>query len=76
VALPYAAGVSGPVYLAASLALTLALLHYALNVFRLRQGEAATKACKKLFGYSIIWLFLIFALVPVDRLLAALAAQG
>jgi len=76
VALPYAAGVAGPVYLIVALALTLEFLRHAWLVFSRRKGEPATRACKKLFGYSILWLFLIFALVPVDRLLATLTAQG
>ena len=31
--------------------------------------SAADRACKKLFGFSILWLFLVFALIPVERLL-------
>lgn len=76
VVLPYFVGVAGPIYLIAALALTAEFLRHAWSVFRLRDGEAATRACKKLFGYSILWLFLIFALLPVDAIVAALRSQG
>jgi protoheme IX farnesyltransferase len=75
VALPYFAGVAGPYYLVAALALTLEFLRHAWRVFRKREGEEATKACRKLFGYSILWLFVIFALIPADRLVSFLAGQ-
>ena len=43
--------------------------YYAISVYRLREDAAADRACKKLFGFSILWLFLVFALIPVERLL-------
>jgi heme O synthase-like polyprenyltransferase len=35
----------------------------------MREGAAANRACKKLFGFSILWLFLVFALIPLEHLL-------
>jgi protoheme IX farnesyltransferase len=76
VALPYATSVAGPVYLVAALALTLEFLRHAWRVYRRGDEDATHSASKKLFGYSILWLFLIFALIPADRLAMALLAQG
>jgi heme o synthase len=67
--LPALLGVCGPVYVIGNTILSAMFLHYAVNVYRLRDGEAADRACKKLFGFSILWLFLVFALIPVERLL-------
>jgi heme o synthase len=67
--LPALLGVCGPVYVIGNAILSAMFLYYAVNVYRLRDGEAADRACKKLFGFSILWLFLVFALIPVERLL-------
>ena len=66
--LPALLGVSGPLYVTGAALLSAIFLYYAINVYRIREGVAADSACKKLFGFSILWLFLIFALIPVERL--------
>ncbi len=67
--LPALLGVSGILYVTGVALLSAIFLYYAINVYRLREGAAADRACKKLFGFSILWLFLVFALIPVERLL-------
>ncbi|HUQ36975.1 MAG TPA: heme o synthase [Aestuariivirga sp.] len=67
--LPALLGVSGILYVAGTALLSAIFLYYAISVYRLREGAAADRACKKLFGFSILWLFLVFALIPVERLL-------
>ncbi len=67
--LPCLLGVSGMLYMTGTAVLSAMFLYYAINVYRLCEGAAADKACKKLFGFSILWLFLVFALIPVERLL-------
>ena len=67
--LPAFLGVSGLLYVAGVALLSVVFLYYAINVYRTRQGAAADRACKKLFGFSILWLFLVFALIPIERLL-------
>ena len=67
--LPTLLGVCGIVYVVGTGVLSAMFLYYAVNVYRLRDGDAADQACKKLFGFSILWLFLVFALIPVERLL-------
>ena len=66
--LPALLGVSGLLYVTGVALLSAIFLYYAINVYRIREGVAADRACKKLFGFSILWLFLIFALIPVERL--------
>jgi heme o synthase len=67
--LPAMLGVCGIVYVVGTGILSAMFLYCAVNVYRLREGAAADKACKKLFGFSILWLFLVFALIPAERLL-------
>jgi heme o synthase len=51
---------------------TARFLQLAWRVYRVRTGPEADQACKKLFGYSILWLFVVFALLPIDWMAAAL----
>ena len=67
--LPALLGVSGILYVTGVALLSAIFLYYAITVYRLREGAAADRACKKLFGFSILWLFLVFALIPAERLL-------
>ena len=67
--LPALLGVTGILYVSGVALLSGLFLYYAITVYRLREGASADRACKKLFGFSILWLFLVFALIPVERLL-------
>ena len=60
----------GPVYGVAALGLGLGFIGHAITV--LREDETLTnhRAAKKMFGFSIVYLFAIFAALIVDRLLA------
>ncbi len=64
---PWALGVAGVVYGVCALVLGLAFVGLCLRV--LREDGAATghKAAKQMFGFSILYLFLLFALLMVDR---------
>jgi protoheme IX farnesyltransferase len=70
--LPVFLGVAGLIYGAGAAILSAVFLFYAISVYRNREGERADRACKKMFGFSILWLFLIFALIPVERLIGVL----
>ena len=65
--LPSFLGVTGLVYAATSVVLGLVFLAGAVAVWR----DSGDRAAKALFGYSIIYLFLLFALVMIDRVPAA-----
>jgi protoheme IX farnesyltransferase len=61
--LPSFLGVTGLVYAATSVVLGLVFLAGAVAVWR----DDGDRAAKALFGYSIIYLFLLFALVMIDH---------
>jgi protoheme IX farnesyltransferase len=63
---------TGWVYGATTLAANAFFLFLALHVWRSETTEAAAmKAEKRLFGYSILYLFIIFAALALDRMLLA-----
>ena len=66
---PWLAGVSGLVYLLAALLLSAAFLWFSVEVWRDRDGAGGDRAAKRLFGYSILYLFAIFAALLADRIL-------
>ncbi len=72
-ALPALVGVAGPVYAIGAAALTGMFVWRAFNVYRFTEGEVADKAAKKLFGFSILWLFAMFALILAEKLLGVAA---
>jgi len=67
-ALPSLLGVTGVLYSAAAVGLGVHFLYRAAMVFRLREGAAAEQALKKLFKFSLSWLFLLFAAILIERL--------
>ena len=40
---------------------------FAVECYRTREGEAAERAAKNLFAYSILYLFLLFAVLLVEQ---------
>jgi protoheme IX farnesyltransferase len=62
---PYQLGVVGLVYAVAAGVLGLGLLIAALRVWRARPSD--DRAAKHMFAYSILYLFLLFALMMVDK---------
>ncbi len=71
---PLAFGLAGWLYGMVGLVLSVVFAWRAWQVYKLRQGEAADRAAKKLFGYSIIFLFAVFATLLIEQLIAALPA--
>ncbi len=69
VALPVLTGTAGIVYAAGAGFLTMVFLKNAIDVYRAPEGVASDEACKHLFFFSITWLFAVFALILVERLL-------
>lgn len=67
---PFAMGETSWLYGAASIVLNLVFLALAFQVWRNPASEAAgMKPEKRLFAYSILYLFLLFALFAADRML-------
>jgi protoheme IX farnesyltransferase len=67
--LPSLLGTTGWLYASGALVLGLMFIWRALDVHRHRKGAAADRACKQLFTFSILYLFLIFALIIAERLI-------
>ncbi len=68
IALPYLTGTAGLVYAIGATLLTIKFLMDAIAVYRAADVAAENKAAGKLFGYSIVWLFAVFGLILVERL--------
>jgi heme o synthase len=62
-------GLGGVAYLAVSSVLGAAFLYFAVQVYRVREGHAADKAARALFGFSILYLFAIFATLLLEHVL-------
>ena len=69
VVLPYFLNFSGLVYLAP--AVLLSSYYFYISYKLLKEEDPATekKLATKLFGYSILFLFMIFALVLIDKII-------
>ena len=70
-ALPSALGFASVLYGMLACVLGALFVALALRVYRQRQGEAAEKAAKQLFAFSILYLFILFAALVADRWLLA-----
>jgi protoheme IX farnesyltransferase len=64
---PAALGFGGVAYAVVSVAGGLGMLALALQVFRLRVGEPAMRVAQHLFGFSILYLFALFATLLAEH---------
>ncbi len=69
VIVPYVIGFTGEVFLIISLLLTFYYNYICFDLYKFKKNEFVLKKAKKVFGYSIIYLFLIFVLFLVDSLI-------
>ena len=60
-------GFGGPLYALTAMALGAVFLALALNVYRVREGREADRAARRLFGFSILYLFGLFAALLAER---------
>ncbi len=65
--LPFALGYNGPVYGLAAAVLGLVFIRYAWAVATMDPADKAMVPAKKLFGYSIFYLFALFAVLLAER---------
>ena len=70
---PWPLGYFDAVYGVASLVLGGAMLALAVNVYRCREGSEARRATRKLFAFSILYLFGLFATLLLEVVVRALA---
>ena len=69
IALPYYVGFVGELFLSASLALTFYYNFLCYQLYSFKKNKFEIKKAKQIFGYSILYLFLIFVLFLVDKLI-------
>ncbi len=71
---PWPLGYFDAIYGLASLVLGGGMLALAINVYRLRDGVEASRATRKLFGFSIFYLFALFATLLLEVVARAVAS--
>jgi len=67
--LPYAINFSGLVYLIPAMILTIYYNFMCYDLYKYKKNKFVLKKAKKVFGYSIFYLFLIFVLFLIDNLI-------
>ncbi len=65
--LPWILGYAGLAYGAIALVTGVLFVIAALRLRKAAEGEATTKAAKSLFGFSILYLFVLFAVLLVEK---------
>lgn len=73
--LPWALGLAGPAYALAAAAAGLVFVYLAWRVFRPAEEAEWLAAARRLFGYSILYLFTLFAVLLAEHLIG-LAPAG
>jgi heme o synthase len=73
---PVFLGFGGLLYAIVSAIGGLGMLALAVKVFRLRRGEPAMRAAQQLFGFSILYLFALFAALLAEHGLGVLRPLG
>ena len=69
VILPYAIGFVGLAFLIPSLILTIYYNYLCFELYKFKKNKFDAKKAKTIFGYSILYLFLIFVLFLIDKIL-------
>ena len=67
--LPYAINFSGLIYLIPAMMLTIYYNFMCYDLYKHKKNKFVLKKAKKVFGYSILYLFLIFVLFLIDNLI-------
>ena len=70
---PYFFGLGGIVYLAVASVLGVAFVWFAATVYRTREGREADQAAMRLFKFSLLYLFGLFAVLLGEQVIARIA---
>ena len=70
--LPVYVGLAGMTYLVVAAIGGLGMVGFAVDIYRKREGAVATKACWRMFGFSIFYLFTLFAVILLEKSLPKL----
>jgi len=71
---PWPLGYFDAVYGVTSLALGAGMMALAINVYRRREGKEALRATRRLFAFSIFYLFALFATLLLEVVVRAIAS--
>jgi protoheme IX farnesyltransferase len=71
-AAPWPMGYFDAVYGVASLILGAGMLWFAVDIYRHRTGSAALRATRRMFGFSILYLFALFAILLLEVVVKAI----
>ena len=74
--LPWVLGLAGAAYAAAAAVMGIMFLYLAWRVFRLEGEAESIGAARRLFGYSIVYLFTLFAVLLAEQLFGLAPAVG
>ena len=66
---PYVVNFVGLVFLIPSLLLTIYYNYLCFDLYRFKKNKFSAKKAKSIFGYSILYLFLVFVLFLIDKIL-------
>ena len=66
---PYAINFVGLVFLIPSLLLTIYYNYLCFDLYKFKKNRFSAKKAKSIFGYSILYLFLVFVLFLIDKIL-------
>ena len=69
IVLPFAIGFVGITFLIPSLILTIYYNYLCFELYKFKKNKFDSKKAKSIFGYSILYLFLIFVLFLIDKIL-------
>ena len=69
IVLPYYMDFFGKLFLFGSLILTIYYNYICFDLLKFKKNKFEIKKAKKVFGYSIFYLFLIFVLIQLDKLI-------
>ena len=69
IALPYYVGFVGEIFLLSGLVLTFYYNYLCYQLYSFKKNKFEIKKAQQIFGYSILYLFLIFVLFLVDKLI-------
>jgi len=75
-AAPWLLGFAGLLYGATAIAAGALMVAFAWRVRVEREGEPAERAARRLFGFSIVYLFILFAMLLVEHGLVGLLGRG
>ena len=66
---PYVINFVGFIFLIPSLLLTIYYNYLCFDLYRFKKNKFSAKKAKSIFGYSILYLFLVFVLFLIDKIL-------